>query len=332
MRKLLFLACCLMAAACNQSSSDAGMKKGTAKGASISAPYELLVVCNKEWLKTSQSAAFKEIVNAEIPCLPQIESQFRTTTVNPANFSKSFMFYANIITCDISKKHAEPACQVARDVYARPQTIVSLTAPDQASFDQLCRQHRDQILDLFNQAELKREANRLKRTYSGIAQAQAKKQFGCDIHAPAEINAIKVGKDFFWASSEGDHENYYNLCMYSYPYTSTHTFTLDYFLAKRDSFMQKNIEGTGERQYMSTDRRVVQSRNITLDNHYVQEVRGLWQMEHAPMGGPFVSYVQLDSARQRIIVTEGFVYAPGKDKRPFIRQLEACLQTLSMEP
>jgi len=48
------------------------------------------------------------------------------------------------------------------------------------------------------------------------------------------------------------------------------------------------------------------------------------------MGGPFVSYSQVDSANNRVIVAEGFVYAPEKKKRPFIRQLEAAIQTLEM--
>lgn len=332
MRKtVLSVFLCLLAAVSSCHSDEQGKKPGTAKGASTSAPYELLVVCNKDWLKTANGDALKDIVNAEIPCLPQSESYFRTTTIDPVHFNRSFMFYANILKADVSPKYAAAECKIARDVYARPQIIVSLTAPDQASFAALCQQHKQQILDVFNQAELQREIRLLDKTFSGIVQRQAKHQFRCDIHAPEAINAIKVGKDFFWASSEGEHENYLNLCMYAYPYTSPKTFTLDYYLAMRDSVMRENIAGMTEAEYMSTDHRVVLSRDISVDGHYVQEVRGLWQMENAPMGGPFVSYSQVDTLRRRIIVVEGFVYAPGKDKRNFIRELEAALQTFRIE-
>lgn len=325
---LLFYLCSLSVLFSCNSDNKQEQKSGTAKGASTSAPYELLVVCNKEWLKTSNAEPLKDIMYADIPCLPQSESYFRTTTIDPVNFNRSFMFYANILRAEVGPKYTAPECKVARDVYARPQIIVTLTAPDQASFQTLCQQYKQQILDLFNQAELQREIRHLKNSYSGIVQRQAKQQFQCDLYAPEAINATKTGKDFFWASSEGQHENYLNICMYAYPFSSASTFTLDYFLAKRDSFMRENIQGMNETEYMSTDHRVVQSRDISVNGHYVQEVRGLWQMENAPMGGPFVSYSQLDTLRQRIIVVEGFVYAPGKDKRNFIRELEAALQTL----
>jgi hypothetical protein len=48
------------------------------------------------------------------------------------------------------------------------------------------------------------------------------------------------------------------------------------------------------------------------------------------MGGPFVSHARLDEANQRVIVVEGFVYAPEKDKRNIIRQVEASLYTLKL--
>ena len=81
---------------------------------------------------------------------------------------------------------------------------------------------------------------------------------------------------------------------------------------------------------MSMNRNLVFSRNITCNGHFVQEVRGLWRMENDMMGGPFVSYTQVDTLTNRVIVTEGFVYAPEKKKRQYIRELEAALQTLDM--
>lgn len=92
--------------------------------------------------------------------------------------------------------------------------------------------------------------------------------------------------------------------------------------------MMENIRGAHENQYMSTDHRAVMSRNMEFDGRFVQEVRGLWQMENDMMGGPFVSYAQVDTVNNRVIVTEGFVYAPEKNKREFIREMEAAVQTL----
>ena len=79
---------------------------------------------------------------------------------------------------------------------------------------------------------------------------------------------------------------------------------------------------------MKTNAEYVYIRTKTFEGRTVIEARGLWEMENDMMGGPFVSYSQVDSVNNRVIVAEGFVYAPEKRKRLFIRQLEAAVQTL----
>ena len=307
-------------------------KQGTAKGRSTSQPYELLVVCNKEWLKTDAATALKQIIDAEVPCLPQVEPQFRTTKIEPTAFTKSFMFYANIITADINPtKYQKAECGVARDVYARPQLLISLTAPDQASFDQLCQTYRERILSLLNEAELWRTQQFLKKRYSGLVQQQAQTLFGCDLRVPEEINAVKPGKNFLWGSSEGQTEQYLNVVLYSVPYTSPEQLTQEAFVQRRDSILGHYIVGETPDRHMSTERRVVQSRLVSIDGQTVQEVRGLWAMTNEAMGGPFVSLVQVDSLRSRLLITVGFVFAPDKKKRDMVRRLEAALRTLTPE-
>ena len=52
-------------------------------------------------------------------------------------------------------------------------------------------------------------------------------------------------------------------------------------------------------------------------------------MKNDAMGGPFVCYVYPDEAHERLLVAEGFVFAPEEKKRPIVRQLEAALQTVT---
>lgn len=59
-------------------------------------------------------------------------------------------------------------------------------------------------------------------------------------------------------------------------------------------------------------------------------MRGLWKMVGDMMGGPFVSHVRLDEKNNRVVVVEGFVFAPETDKRNFIRRIEAALYTLRL--
>lgn len=324
-RLLLFAVLLLSLLSCNNKDTKPRRSSGSTVG---SAPWEMLIVADKEWLSGTYGSTIMDLANSEIPGLPQVESCFRTTTVNPRDFTNTFKVYANIIIADVNSKYEKPEMKLARDLYVHPQYILTITAPTNESFAQFVTANKEQILKIFVDAELNRERSFLNRSYSGKVFNEVKKRFGCVLKAPEDISAIKVGKNFIWGATEGSQGFNTNICVYSYPYTSTSTFTLDYFLDKRDSIMMENIRGGREDQYMATDRKSVFSKDINVNGRYVQEVRGLWQMENDFMGGPFISYSQVDTVNNRVLVVEGFVYAPEKKKRELIRELEASLQTL----
>jgi hypothetical protein len=77
---------------------------------------------------------------------------------------------------------------------------------------------------------------------------------------------------------------------------------------------------------MIAENRVPNLFNITRkDGNYAAETRGLWRVENDFMGGPFVNLAILDLLQNRVVVLDGYVYAPGKDKRNFLRQVEAMM-------
>ena len=94
--------------------------------------------------------------------------------------------------------------------------------------------------------------------------------------------------------------------------------------------MGANIPGELEGSVMSTNRDFVTVENMQIQGHYVQEARGFWEMTKDVMGGPFVAHSQVDTINNRVIVVEGFVYAPDKMKRTMMRRLEAALYTLKL--
>ena len=82
---------------------------------------------------------------------------------------------------------------------------------------------------------------------------------------------------------------------------------------------------------MSTNATFTTYTPITLYGKYCGVLRGLWEMEGDMMGGPFVSFARLDEVNNRVVVAEGFVYAPETDKKKnMMRRLEASLHTLRL--
>ena len=153
--------------------------------------------------------------------------------------------------------------------------------------------------------------------------------FDCELYIPIDLNKMKVGDNFIWASDDGM-SSIQNICIYSYPYVSQKVFNRGVYIALRDSFMGANIPGELEGSVMSTNRDFVTVENMQIQGHYVQEARGFWEMTKDVMGGPFVAHSQVDTINNRVIVGEGFVYAPDKMKRTMIRRLEAALYTLKL--
>ena len=94
--------------------------------------------------------------------------------------------------------------------------------------------------------------------------------------------------------------------------------------------MKLNMPGTFPGSYMATDTAWVTYTPTTVNGKYCGVLRGLWYMKGDMMGGPFVSHARLDEKNNRVVVVEGFVFAPETDKRNFIRRVESALYTLRL--
>ena len=294
-------------------------------------PYEMLVVIDKGMWERPAGRALFDVLDSDVPGLPQPERSFRISQIIPSKFDRGFRIFRNIIDVDIQPIYTQPKLKYSRDSYASPQMIMTIQAPDEQSFEEFVAKNRQVIVDFFTKAEMNRQINLLNEKYSPVVAAKVGSIFGCDVRIPAELERYKEGKDFLWASSDNNSTNTsLNFVIYSYPYTDKNTFTKDYFVHKRDSVMKINIPGAREGQYIQTDADYVDVKDFAVKGEYAFEARGLWYMENDMMGGPFVSHARVDRPNGRVVVVEGFVFAPEKKKRDLMRKLEAALYTLNL--
>ena len=268
--------------------------------------YELLVVVDHGVWDRAAGRALHDVLDSDMPGLPQSEPSFRIMYTSPKDYDSTLKLIRNIIIVDIKDIYTKASFKYAKDVYANPQMILTIQAPNEEEFQKFVEENKQTIVDFFTRAEMNR-----------------------DIWLPAELANSKTGKDFFWASTNTGTADR-NFVMYSYPYTDKDTFTKEYFVHKRDSVMKANIPGFKEGVYMSTDSLLTDVRPINVQNSYTMEARGLWRMKGDFMGGPYVSHTRLDEKNQRIITAEIFVYSPDKMKRNLVRQMEASLYTLKL--
>lgn len=293
-------------------------------------PYEVLVVLdNKTWEAPAGRALF-DILDTDVPCLPQSERSFHITQIEPKDLSANFSIFRNIIQVNIDKSQfSRTGMRFSRNKYAMDQIVLTINSPSEDDFQQFCIKHKQEVLDFLTRTEMNRLIKELETKYSKVTYDLAWQVFTCRFYAPKELKAYKKGTQFFWTSNNTA-SGLENICMYSYPYEGPETFNKEYMTAKRDSVMKLNLPGEKPGMYMKTDTLCTITKPIVVHNRYAMEMRGLWYMENDCMGGPFVSHSRVDTETNRVIVVEGFVYAPEKMKRGLIRRLEGSLYTLQL--
>lgn len=291
--------------------------------------YEMLVVIDNDMWERPAGRALFEVLDSDVPGLPQPERSFRIMHTAPRNYDATMKLVRNIIVVDIQNIYTQGKFRLSKDVYAYPQAIVTIQAPDEATFAEFVSANKQVLINLFNRVEMNRQIDVLRYEHSNLISTRVKEMFDCDVWVSGELSSTKQGEDFFWAGTNTA-TNDRNYVIYSYPYTDTRTFTKEFFVNKRDSVMKLNIPGAKENSYMSTDSLMTNVTAYNLNGEYIFEARGLWRMKGDFMGGPYVSQARVDQVNQRVIVEEIFVYAPDKAKRNLVKSMEASLYTLQL--
>ena len=319
----LFLLMALMLTACNS---------GPVVTRATGFAYEVVVVMDKNYWEGAAGDAVNGQLTSPVPGLPQAEPSMKVSYSQPSDFNGLLTYVRNILLVDIDPNiYTKTTLSSEENRWAFGQLVLTLKAPSPEVLIEYLEQHPNQITDLFVEEEMKRATEQMEETYSSVVMDILKKNHQLSLNVPEEMVYYKDTTDFFWATNNAS-TGRMDVVVYTFPYTDPNTFTPEYLVAKRDSVMKANLPGAFPGSYMATETKYfdVDYSAITVHDKYCGVMRGLWKMVGDMMGGPFVSHVRLDEKNQRVVVAEGFVYAPETDKRNFIRRIEAALYTLRL--
>lgn len=292
-------------------------------------PFEVVVVMDKDAWNGEVGELLREQLQTPIPILFQPEPSMKITYSDPADFSGLLRYVRNILQVTIDPNlYTKAGFREETNEWASGQSVINLYAPSTASLTEYLLMNYGQLTDHFSKIERDRWVAALSRSHSSWVDTRLKDRFGISMFVPEEMSASKDTTDFFWGSNNANRGRT-DIVVYSFPYTTQEAFTENYLVAMRDSVMRRNIPGSFPNSYMSTEKRFgLTYKPITYKGEYCGSLHGMWRMEGDMMGGPFVSHAVLDKEKQRVIVAEGFVYAPESKKANLIRRIEASLFTL----
>lgn len=291
---------------------------------------ELVVVISKESWEGVPGKLIRETLAQPHVMLPQDEPLFDVIDVPHEAFKDIFKSTRNIVQTSISPNVENEGVSFIDDVWAYPQATVQIKAKSAESFEKIFNENKDQILAYFIAAEKERITMNYKKTYEKGVYNVLSKDFGITMKVPPGFRIMEQKKDFIWIQYDTP-EIFQGIVIYTFPYRSDSAFTVDYQLPIRDSLLKANVPGPTKGSYMTTEKQFEQVHNVIRHNgNYAAETRGLWKVENDFMGGPYVALAELDASNQRVIVAFGFVYAPSKNKRNLLRQVEAMIYSMQL--
>ena len=171
-------------------SACGGGKKGVFTPTSSGRAYEVLVVVEPGLWERPAGRALFDVLDSDVPGLPQSERSFRIMYTAPSNYDATLKLIRNIIIVDVNKDlYTQPKFKYARNVYAAPQSILTIQAPDEASFEKFVEENRQVIIDFFTHAEMNRQISVLKDKHSDYIATKVKSQFDCDVWVPGELTS-----------------------------------------------------------------------------------------------------------------------------------------------
>jgi hypothetical protein len=301
---------------------------------------ELMVVLEKDYWQGPVMSELKDLFEKDVMSLPQPEPMMKINTVTQKGFGRGVNEHHSILIVKIDDSPSNSKAYISKkdvDYYAVGQIVYILRAPSQAAAVELLKKQGNSLVNEYLNHTKDILNKKLSKTKSATINEELAITMGVNLNVTTDFTVSANNNDHIWLQklqkrySEGqDHEVQIGIMCYTYPYIDSLAFTLDKVLEKRDSTTKKYVKGFIEGSYMKTERLYgLEYEDKEVNGNYVFETRGVWKMHNAFMGGPFISLTTYDEKKNRIVVFDGYVYAPHFRKMDYVREVEAILYSFS---
>jgi hypothetical protein len=326
MQKLFFLLISLMVVSCTTGERP-GKPSATGKAG------ELLVITPESRWEGAAGEHIKDAFKSEVTMLPQPEPQFNLIHIDQKSFVKLFETHRNIFFAVFDPTLERGKIEANRNVWAYPQRVIRVTVPDEDALKRVLENNRQTFIDMYLETERERLINAYRRMMNHQARKVVREELNLDITVPEGYFVAKNEDNFIWLRQTGTREDLdQGLMITVLPYTDpAKDFDHQTIWNRRDSITQAHIPGTFPDTYMTTYPDIPPIfREISFNDLYAVEARGLWRVEGDFMGGPFVNITFVDEQNNRLINLDGFVYAPKFEKRDYMRQVEPRMHSVKV--
>lgn len=329
MKKLLcIIAATFFLTSCGDGKSDMVLIQSTGRINNV-----LVVTKSSNW-QGSIGDSLRSVFGEHVLGLPQPETILSVSQVAPKGFQSIMKPSRRILVLNDEAK--EEKFVITKNKYAQPQTIVYLSSTNKEGLLKQFEKHGKEIINIFRNEDLKFIQSMFYAKKLDDSKFKTLSNLGIFLTIPDDFRTVDDTGDFLWLRhhlmsgiAKGDGSN--NILVYSVPLTDE-SIIADNIVSVRDTIGKKYIPGSKEGMYMITEAAYTPSTFETkVAGKKAFETRGKWEVKNDFMAGPFLNYTVVDKKNNRLIVIEGFTYAPSVNKRDFVFELEAIAKSLKFK-
>lgn len=257
--------------------------------------------------------------------LPQEEPLF-TINQYPVKLMEGFMTDSrNII---VIKKGVKNKFEIKENQYASPQNVFHVSGKTARDIIEIIQKHYVEIIKIIRQTEIE-ECQRINKK-SLINPKIILDKFHINLEVPSSYEFVMEVENFIWFKKEIVSGNT-SLLVYQVPINAVKKGNdlVSNIIKNRDSIGGLYIHGKEPNTDLITEEAYAPYFfKIKLNNKQAYETKGTWELKNDFMSGPFINYTIIDEENNRAIVLEGFSYAPSKEKRDLMHELESIIKSV----
>jgi hypothetical protein len=227
------------------------------------------------------------------------------------------------------KKENKSEFKMVVNEFSTPQNSFHISGKNTNQIINTLEEHAAEIIQKMRTSEIEAFQKSIKDSVMDTKKIKAK--FAIDLQIPKNYEIALSSKNLIWLKKEITSGNT-SLLIYQIPYDKLKATKIVNTIVKiRDSIGKIYIHGRPKNSMMITEEAYFPYfSKINLNGYETYETKGTWQMKNDFMSGPFINYAIKDKANNRILILEGFCYAPSKNKRDLMFELEAIIKSLKM--
>jgi hypothetical protein len=218
-----------------------------------------------------------------------------------------------------------------KEYWAKPQLIIFCAGKTKRSLiDGISREKLGlfEKVDQFEKALMKKKYEKIKSTKE--YKEMMKARFDMTLNIPRSFN-ISMNTDSFICFTKEIESGYMGIALYTTTYQDTSQFNTKNIISTRDHFLGKHIHGEFDNTPMTTEKKVSTiDKSFYLDSSFAKLTRGLWRLNNEYMGGPFINQTIYNKRSGQLIHIDGFIYAPGKAKKKYLKEIETILSGIKI--